>query len=112
MAESTDYARLAEQLKAVADPTRLRILRLLPPTKTCELVLNVSELAEKLDVPQPTVSHHLKVLHTAGLVQCEKMCRDVYYWIDKPALDRAMCAVKELAKQGEESRQIQNPKSK
>ena len=110
MPDDLNYTHLAEQLKAVADPTRLRILRLLPPTKTCELVLNVSELAEKLDTPQPTVSHHLKVLHTAGIVQCEKMCRDVYYWIDKPALDAAMCAVKTLAK--EQTGEIQNPKSK
>jgi ArsR family transcriptional regulator, arsenate/arsenite/antimonite-responsive transcriptional repressor len=97
-AQPTDYTHLAEQLKAVADPTRLRILELLPPGKKCELVCNVSELAEALDTPQPTVSHHLKVLYTAGLVKSEKMCRDVYYWVDQPAVDEAMCAVKRLAR--------------
>ncbi len=95
--------RLAEQLKAVADPTRLRILQLLPPTRDCERVYNVSELAEELGIPQPTVSHHLKVLYNAGLVQSDKMCRDVYYWIDREALDGAMCAVKRMAGMGEQA---------
>jgi ArsR family transcriptional regulator, arsenate/arsenite/antimonite-responsive transcriptional repressor len=96
-----DLTRLSEQLRAVADPTRLRILQLLPPTRDCEPVYNVSGLAEELGVPQPTVSHHLKALYNAGLVKCDKMCRDVYYWIDREALDGAMCAVKRLARVGE-----------
>jgi ArsR family transcriptional regulator, arsenate/arsenite/antimonite-responsive transcriptional repressor len=96
-----DFTRLSEQLKAVADPTRLRILQLLPPTKDCERVYNVSELAEELGVPQPTISHHLKVLYNAGLVQSDKMCRDVYYWINREILDSTMCAVKALARVGE-----------
>lgn len=93
-----DFTKLSEQLKAVADPTRLRILQLLPPTKDCERVYNVSGLAEELGVPQPTVSHHLKALYNAGLVKCDKMCRDVYYWIDHETLDATMCAVKGLAR--------------
>lgn len=97
-----DFTRLAEQLKAVADPTRLRILKLLPTTNTCEQVYNVSELGEELRIPQPTISHHLKVLYNAGLVKCDKMCRDVYYWIDKEAVDTAMCAVKKVARIGKE----------
>jgi ArsR family transcriptional regulator len=100
-----DLVKLSEHLKAVADPTRLRILQLLPATKDCERVYNVSELAEELGVPQPTVSHHLKVLYNAGLVQCDKMCRDVYYWIDREKLDSAMCAVKSLARMGEMKKQ-------
>jgi DNA-binding transcriptional ArsR family regulator len=44
------YTLLSDQLKAMADPTRLRILYLLPATKKCELVYNVSELAEELGI--------------------------------------------------------------
>jgi len=77
-----DYLRLSEQLKALADPTRLKILELLPDTDRCEDVYNVSELAQEIAVPQPTISHHLKVLYNAGIVRSRKMCRDVYYWID------------------------------
>ncbi len=84
------YEQLAQQLKALSEPARLRILELLPVTRDCESVYNVTELAEELGMPQPTVSHHLRVLHQAGLVQCEKMCRDVYYWIDQPALEAAL----------------------
>jgi len=79
---------LAEQVKVLGDPTRLRIMALLPVTDKCEDVFNVSELAEELGVPQPTVSHHLKTLKHAGLVKCRKMCRDVYYWIDREAFER------------------------
>ncbi|MBD3242430.1 MAG: metalloregulator ArsR/SmtB family transcription factor [Chitinivibrionales bacterium] len=93
-----ELTRLAERLKAVADTTRLRILQLLPTRPDCKLVYNVSELAEELQIPQPTVSHHLKVLYNAGLVKSEKMCRDVYYWIDKQAVDTTMCSVKSIAR--------------
>ena len=78
------------KLKALGDPTRLRILELLPDHEDCEEVYNVSGLAEALDVPQPTVSHHLKVLFNAHLVKSQKMCRDVYYWIDRKAYDAAI----------------------
>lgn len=63
---------------------RLRILRLLPPVADCERGNNVSMLAKRLGLSQPTVSHHLRVLRQAGLVSYRKMCRDVYYWIDSP----------------------------
>jgi ArsR family transcriptional regulator len=93
-----DFSNLAERLKAMADPTRLRILKLLPPTDTCELVYNVSELAEELQIPQPTVSHHLKVLYNEGLVKCRKMCRDVYYWIDQDCVEKTLKQFGEIAK--------------
>lgn len=79
---------LAEQVKVLGDPTRLRILSLLPTNDACEDVFNVSELSEELGIPQPTVSHHLKTLKHAGLVRCRKMCRDVYYWIDLDAFEK------------------------
>ena len=90
--------KLAEQVKALGDPTRLRILRLLPmldrePTEEdpdCGGVYNVTELGEELGVPQPTVSHHLKVLYTAGLLKNKKLCRDVHYWIDQDAFNSVL----------------------
>lgn len=80
--------RLAAQLRALGDPMRLRILRLLPVEDRCEDVYNVTELAGELGLAQPTVSHHLQVLRHAGLVRSRKMCRDVYYWIDLKQLRR------------------------
>ncbi len=44
--------------------------------------MNVSQLAEKLNLSQPTVSHHLRVLRQAGIIECTKLCRDVYYYVN------------------------------
>jgi len=96
-----ETAKLALCFKALGEPARLRILQRLPLTNNCEDVYNVSELAEELEIPQPTVSHHLKILHQAGLVQCAKMCRDVYYWIEQPAVEEALAALNGLLNEGQ-----------
>ena len=80
-----DQDQLLDQFKALADPARLAICQLLPESCECERVYNVSELAAEIGLSQPTVSHHLTILKKAGLVQCKKMCRDVYYWLDHDA---------------------------
>lgn len=78
--------QLAERVKALADPVRLRICGMLPDScEVCEEVYNVSELAAEIGLSQPTISHHLTILKRAGLVRCKKMCRDVYYWLDHDA---------------------------
>ena len=59
---------------ALADPSRILILYLLS-----EGPLNVNTLVEKLDLPQPTVSRHLKVLRERGLVTAERDGQSVYY---------------------------------
>ena len=66
---------LAGWFKVLADPARLRLLSLIAAqeeTCACDLVV-------PLGVSQPTVSHHLKVLHEAGLVAREKRGRWVFY---------------------------------
>jgi ArsR family transcriptional regulator, arsenate/arsenite/antimonite-responsive transcriptional repressor len=79
--------KLACRLKAIADPVRLAILRQLPPNADdCDELFNVSELAEAIGVAQSTISHHLRHLRQAELVQCRKMCRDVYYWVNHEAV--------------------------
>jgi ArsR family transcriptional regulator len=57
--------RLVRVFKALADPTRLEILRLLraQPGATC-----VCDVVAHFDLAQPTISHHLKLLREAGLV--------------------------------------------
>lgn len=57
--------RLVVQLKAMADPTRLRILHLLRRHGS----MTVSDLVSRLDPKQSTVSHHLKILDGAGLIR-------------------------------------------
>lgn len=82
---------LARELWALGDPVRLRLIRLLPRMADCSSRTNVTQLAEALELSQPTVSHHLRVLRQLGLVQGTKMCRDVYYWLDADAV-RDACA--------------------
>jgi ArsR family transcriptional regulator, arsenate/arsenite/antimonite-responsive transcriptional repressor len=68
--EPADAERIAATLKAIADPARLRLLSLIqaqPDHEAC-----VCHLTEPLGLSQPTVSHHLKVLLQAGLVEREQ----------------------------------------
>lgn len=66
-------------------------------------VYNVSKLGEELGIPQPTVSHHLKVLYQAGLLKNQKMCRDVYYWVDRAIFAELIRVVKETVETQEDS---------
>jgi ArsR family transcriptional regulator len=68
--------RLAAWFSVLADPTRLRLFSLIA---TAGEACAACDLAEPLGVSQPTVSHHLKVLRDAGLVDSEKRGRWVYY---------------------------------
>ena len=68
---------LARSLKTIADPARLRLLSLIqaqPDGEAC-----VCHLTEPLGLSQPTVSHHLKVLLDAGLVERERRGSWAYY---------------------------------
>ena len=72
-----DAARLAQALKAIADPARLRLLSLLQAQEGGEAC--VCHLTEPLGLSQPTVSHHLKVLLQAGLVEREQRGSWAYF---------------------------------
>src|ERR1700757_4877453 len=76
--------RVATALKVLAEPARLRLLSLIqaqPGGEAC-----VCHLTEPLGLSQPTVSHHLKVLHDAGLVQRERRGSWVFYRVVPEAL--------------------------
>jgi ArsR family transcriptional regulator len=70
-------AALAERLKAVADPTRLRMLDLLVQQ---EAPLCVCDITPHFEQNQPTISHHLRILREAGLIECDKRGIWAYYW--------------------------------
>jgi DNA-binding transcriptional ArsR family regulator len=74
--------------KALADETRQKIMALC----CCEMV-SVNEIVEKLDVAQPTVSHHLKILKTAGLVKSERRGKQILYTLDQEKLAKGCCQV-------------------
>jgi ArsR family transcriptional regulator len=69
--------QVAPLLKALADPVRLRLMSLVashPGGEAC-----VCDLADAFDLSQPTISHHLKVLHDSGLLDRDKRGVWVYY---------------------------------
>ena len=89
--EAMSQARL---LKALADPTRLRILSLL---SRHEGEVCVFEIVESFTLEQPTISHHLRILRDAGLVDCRKRGLWAYYYVRREALSRAQDVINGLA---------------
>ena len=71
----------AETLKVLADPARLLILRELSRTQK-EKNISVCDLARHLGISQPNVSHHLRVLKSAGFISCQKDQRFCYYSVN------------------------------
>ncbi|MBN2391056.1 MAG: helix-turn-helix transcriptional regulator [Anaerolineae bacterium] len=71
--------------EGVGDPRRLRLLYLV-----AEQPRNVTELTELLDVTQPTVSHHLRILRERGLVNAERDGTSIYYSLGDPRILEAM----------------------
>lgn len=65
--------------KAACDQQRQAILTLIKKHKT----MNATEIVEKMHITQPTVSHHLKILHEASLIHAVKKGKEVYYSLNK-----------------------------
>ncbi|SNS87000.1 transcriptional regulator, ArsR family [Geodermatophilus pulveris] len=84
-AMSEEQARsVALLLKALADPVRLRLVSLIASGERGEAC--VCDLNEAFDLTQATISHHLKVLHSAGVLDREKRGVWVYYAVRPEAL--------------------------
>ena len=83
--------RLAALLKAMAEPTRLRLLSLIAAHQGGEAC--VCDLTEPVALSQPTVSYHLKVLVEAGLLTREKRGVWAYYRLMPERLDEAARAL-------------------
>jgi ArsR family transcriptional regulator len=83
-AMSADQAEtVANLLKALSDPIRLRLMSIIAAgEETC-----VCDLTTPFEVSQPTISHHLKVLREAGLVDSERRGTWVWYRARREALD-------------------------
>jgi ArsR family transcriptional regulator len=86
-----DADDLAALLRALADPARLRLLSLIaaqPDGEAC-----VCYLTEPVGLSQPTVSHHLQVMHSAGLLEREKRGAWVYYRVVPERLEALRTAL-------------------
>jgi ArsR family transcriptional regulator len=82
----SDAKSLAGIFKALSDPVRLRLLSLIASHDGGEAC--VCDLTGEFDVSQPTISHHLRVLREAGLIDSERRGTWVYYWVLPDALTR------------------------
>lgn len=92
-----EIEELAEIFKALSDPTRLRLIKLLSecaPGK-CPGPLCVNALAHRVGVSQSAVSQHLRVLRQAGLVRGERRGYHVHYSLDRDRLEQYKARLRE-----------------
>ena len=79
-------AGLAQVFKALADPVRLRLVSLIGAHQGGEAC--VCELTTAFNLTQPTISHHLKILREAGIIDSERRGTWVYYRVQPTVLQR------------------------
>ncbi|MEU4804499.1 metalloregulator ArsR/SmtB family transcription factor [Actinosynnema sp. NPDC023587] len=79
-------AELAPVFKALGDPVRLRLLSMIASRAGGEVC--VCELTPAFELSQPTISHHLKLLRQAGLIDSERRGTWVYYRLRPEVTDR------------------------
>ncbi|NLG70775.1 MAG: metalloregulator ArsR/SmtB family transcription factor [Chloroflexi bacterium] len=95
-----NQAGLLDMLKALADQSRLTLLRILS-----EGEITVSDLARRVDLSEPTVSHHLSRLRAAGLVTLRMAGNQRYYCLNEAGLKR----FKKMAAEIEQAPAIPEP---
>jgi len=91
---SIDAEKLAEMFKALGNPHRLamfqRLSRCCAPGTVCDVDIaarhSVSELGEDMDIAPSTLSHHIKELNRAGLIQMRRDGKSVKCWVDATTL--------------------------
>ncbi len=79
IARKLDFDLEAAFLKVLAHPVRLRILEALSEGPLC-----VKDLWTRLELPQATVSQHLSMLRSRGVLESERRATSVFYFIDNP----------------------------
>src|SRR3982751_1846028 len=84
-----ERAELASRFKALADPTRVALVNRLAATEEC----CVCDLTDAFELSQPTVSHHLRVLREAGLVEASRRGTWAYYRLVPEAIESLRAAL-------------------
>ena len=103
-----EIEKLAQIFKALSDPTRLKLIRLLGthPPYDCSNECNghsflcVNALAHHLDVSQSAVSQHLRVLRQAGIVQGTRRGAFMHYSLDRDGLQEYKAILRETLGEG------------
>ena len=81
-----EWRNIAKVYTALGDEHRQRILLTFAPGER----LNVGQIVEVSTLSRSAVSHHLKLLHAAGVLQRQKEGKAVYFWINKAFMVEAM----------------------
>jgi ArsR family transcriptional regulator len=89
--DAADATELAHGFGALADPVRLRVLSILAAAPEGEVC--VCDFVQPLGKSQPTVSHHLKILSEAGLVQGERRGKWVWYSLNRIRLAQLQATI-------------------
>jgi ArsR family transcriptional regulator len=76
--------------KALGDPIRVSILKALCCERLC-----VGDIVARVNLSQPAVSHHLRILRDAGLVTADKEGTTVFYALNKDQFSAVCCCVRE-----------------
>jgi ArsR family transcriptional regulator len=83
------WRQTAGMFVALGDPHRQRILLMFEPGER----LNVGQIVAASTLSRSAVSHHLRTLRVAGVLKCEKIGKEVWYWPDPDAVRAALTDV-------------------
>ena len=98
-------AAVAEMFKALGDETRLAIVQMLLGKELC-----VCDVLDAFDMSQPTISHHLKILRQAGIVQDERQGKWIYYSLN-PLAFKLLAGVIDVIRNKADGRERKMPVS-
>lgn len=87
---------MADVWKALADPTRRKILELLKKRD-----MNAGEIAQEFNMTKPSISNHLSILKQADLVEADKQGQNVIYSLKTSVLEDIMAMISNLTNRGE-----------
>jgi DNA-binding transcriptional ArsR family regulator len=79
----SEWQVMSKIFVALGDEHRQRIVLLFEPGER----LNVGQIAEVSTLARSTVSHHLKILHESGVLASEKIGKEVWFWLNREALE-------------------------
>jgi len=84
-----EWRTISRAFTALGDEHRQRILLTFEPGER----LNVGQIVEVSTLSRSAVSHHLKLLREAGVLESEKVGKEVYFWVNKTFLQESLAAV-------------------
>ncbi|MBL8525128.1 MAG: helix-turn-helix transcriptional regulator [Betaproteobacteria bacterium] len=88
------WQNIAQVFTALGDEHRQRILLTFEPGER----LNVGQIVEVSTLSRSAVSHHLKILREAGVLDSEKIGKEVYFWLNKKQIRESLVAVMDYLK--------------